>query len=322
MAQVTLREVLMKYKVMEPALIDNLEKESGFLRTAAAFKSSHGTYHKYKEYNELPTFSVVAPGASSVGTSASSDVKQTDLKIIRAIQDEPADIVDTYPNGKAAYFDDQLPAFLEGFGQALSKAVFYGTNSTFGYSAGFKGFHQYAKAYGNVVQMAGATGSRTSIFAVKFKQGVSGLLLNSEVMNGERQFLNIDVMNGGNAVMNTTDTTKNAKQKVYQVDYSSSIGLLSASSYDVAAITQIQDDTNDKPTASGMDQILDMVKADSTNTVIYCNRTARRLLYELKNGKMEMIPGDGEYRTQIEGWNGIPLVLDENIFDTETTVLD
>ena len=322
MAQQTLREVLMKNKVMDPALIDNLSKESGFLRTAFAFKSSNGYIHKYKLYNALPTFGIVSPGSASAGTTATSNVKQLDLKICRSIQDEPADIVDTYPDGRSAYFDDQLPAYLESYGQAVSKGVFYGYNSTFGYSEGFKGLHQMAKEYGNVTQMVGTTGSRTSIFAVSFKPSVCGLVVNSEVIKGTAPFLNIDVMNGGNPVMNTYNTTTMTKQKVYQIDYYSWLAFLSASSYDVSAITQIQDDTNDKPTSAGMDTMLDQVRAEAGKTIIYCNRTARRLLYELKNSKMQTIPGDKDFNNVLETWNGIPLVLDENILDTETTVLD
>jgi hypothetical protein len=46
------------------------------------------------------------------------------------------------------------------------------------------------------------------------------------------------------------------------------------------------------------------------------------MLNKLKDGKLEMIPAGNNYDRRVEAWNGIPIVLDENILSTETSVLD
>jgi hypothetical protein len=54
--------------------------------------------------------------------------------------------------------------------------------------------------------------------------------------------------------------------------------------------------------------------------VLYGNTTARRLLYKLKNSKMDMMPNSFGYDNRIDSWNGIPFMIEDNILDTEQDV--
>jgi len=323
MANATLRKVVAGFGVGGEAAIDQLSKESGLLQTAEAIPANHNIFHKFKRLDALPSFSISAIGTGQADTTVNSNLYQTDLKILRATQSEQTDVVDSYPGGRSQFFMDDLSAYQEGFGQDASKNLIYGTDSNLGDTAGIKGLHQYAKIYSNVTQAGGASGSRTSIFAVKYRPGKNGcgLLFNPQII-GSAGIMNIIAMNNGNPVLETTSTTTRAKVPVYQAMYEAYIGFLSTSSFDVAAITQIQDATSKKPTAPYMNAMLDQVKANASNTVIYMNRTSHRLLGELKDGKLQVMPAGGDYSNLVATWNGIPIVIDDNITDTETTTLD
>lgn len=325
MSTATLRTLAAEWSKAGQASMDHLTKSSGFLRVAEAISASHGGSHKYKRVDALPTFSVIEPGGSTTDTTVNENVETLDLKIVRSQQSEPSDIVDDFPAGKAEYFNRQMPVYEEAFGQKASTVIFYGTNSTFGDVKGFTGLHQLAKAYGNVIQQGGASGSRTSIFAVRFRTGDNGcgVVYDPNIVS-TGFMMNSEVLNDGKKVMEVTNTTGQYKKLVYQLVHSGKMSFLSSSSYDVAAYTQIQDAADDRPTADNMDLLLDYVRADGAEgmTYLFANRTGLRLLRKLKDDKLEMIPEHTNYDRRVFAWNGYPIVLDENILDTETTALD
>lgn len=322
MATATLRALATEWGKAGEAEIDQLTNQSGFLRVAQAIKSSHGATHKYKMLDELPTFSVVSPGGSSGDTTTNENVLSVDLKIIRANESEPADILEDYPGGSAAFFNKQRPAYLESFGQTASKVMFYGNNSTFGDVSWGAGLHQIAKAYGNQIDAGGTSASTTTIFAVRFRAGDNGcgVLYDSNV-TGAGEIMKSEVLNGGKKVLEVTNTTGNLKKLSVQVSHYGKLAFHSASSYDVARLHSIQDDTNDRPTAKEIDELLDMVRADG-NTFLFMSRLGRRMVQVLDASALSTTPGTTDFYSWLNSWNGIPMIIDDNISDVETDVLD
>lgn len=321
MANATLRTLVTGFAAQDPAVMDSLVNASGILQTALAQPASHNAWHVGKKVSALPSGTFINPGGSVTDQTVEDTIVQTDLKLMRAMVTEPIEIVDSYPGGKEAYFRNQSPAFMEGLGQTIAKQIIYGTDATFGAAAGFRGFHQIAKDNSKVIQAGGTTGSRTSIFAVRWKEGVCSILVNGQHMS-MGQFINFMYLNNAQPIAEVTNTTTGAKKIVYQGIYDAYMALLALDSKNIAAYTQIQDDTGDRPTSANLDLLLDYVNADPTNTFLYANRTARRMLWMLKDTKMQTVAGDNSYRTAFEMWNGIPVILDENISSVETTVLD
>jgi|FLOH01.1.fsa_nt_gi hypothetical protein len=323
MANSTLRKVITAFGVQGEAAIDQLTKESGILQTAEAIPANKNISHTYKRVDALPAFAFSAIGTGQADVTVNSNIYQSDLKVLRAIQSEQTDVVDSYPGGAAQFFRDDMPAFNEGYGQAASDNIIYGINSTFGDAAGIKGLWYYVNAYTNYIRCTGTSGSTTSIFAVKYRPGKNGcgILYNPQVANSQGLMKTI-VMNNGQPILEVTNTTTGAKKPVYQVIYESYLGFLSTSSYDVAAITRIQDADSDRPTAVQMDEVIDKVRGNSSNTVLYMNRTAYRMVRMLKNSALQMVPTDLAYSSLIATWNGVPIVIDDNIVNTESTALD
>jgi len=320
MANATLRKLVTEYG--GPGLVSimsHLEKDSGFLQTAQAIPANGNWYHKYKKVDALPTFSFVNVGGSQTDQTVDDNLYQVDIKGLGSLQSEPKGVCENWPTGVRGYFSENTAKFAAAFGQKLSTVAFYGLDSTFGDVSGFKGAHAYAKSYSKVIQRGGATGSRCSIIAIKFDTIGCGLLYNPKIVQAG-DFLEIKVLNNGELVTEVTDTTTGAKKLVYQVSYDGQIALLSSGSYDIAAMTQI--DSTHLPTAPLMDQLVDHVRGSTSNTILYLNREARRYVRTLKTTALQMGVMDKNYDIQVDFWNGIPLVLDENLLSTESTVLD
>ena len=326
MANQTLRDLIVGMEGM-PAdigiVMSHLVKKSGILKTALVIPANYNLFHRYKKVAALPTFTVGGVVQDLTDTTVSKDIFSVQLASIDAMQTEYKKLCDNYPGGAQALFADQFLPFIEAWGQAASKQIIYGTNSTFGDTAGFAGLHEYAADYGNVQVETGTSGSTTSIFAVKWDANSCALLYDAALAAATNDFLKVTQQHGGISypeVINDGGSDQSKKQ-VYGVLYESTIGLFSASKYDIAAYTRIQDDTGDKPTAAYIDKVVDMVQGDEGNTFLYMNRTAKRLCRELKDSKLQLGAFDKNYDVRIDYWNGIPIVIDENILNTETTAL-
>lgn len=323
MAQANLRKLAEDWGVEGTAEMESLTLASGILMTAEAIKASHDMFHKHKHLDALPTFSVTDAGGSLGDVTINNNIYQTDLKYIKAHQSEPADIVDHNLGGKAAYFNEERPAFLESFGQTASNTIVYGNNSTFGDVGGMIGWHQMAKAYGNEIDAGGDSGSTTTIFAVKFRPGRNGCgILYDSKINGPGQFMKSELKNSGKSILETTNTTGRLKQEVYQVVHKGILGFLSTSSFDIGRIHSVGMTENDSPTADEMQQLIDYVRGTSANTFLFMNRLGRRACNKLKDDNLINNIVDKDYNTIVESFNGIRIVLDENILSTETSALD
>ena len=317
----TLRDLIVKYQGIDEETMSHLTKKSGILQTALARPASHNVYHKYKKVVALPSFSIREVSGSMTAVTVNREVYDSYLKEISALQREDIAICRNWPGGPEAFFEDQRLPFLESWGQKASNAIVYGTNSTFGDVQSFPGMWQITNATARVLHETGTSGLTTSIFAAKWDSSSCAIIFNKEQASAGN-FLKSEVLNQGEPTMSTTSTTGPAEQPVYEVLWTSNLGMFSASLYDMARYDRIQDDTGDQPTAANMDKLLDYVKADPTNTFLYMNRTSRRLLKEVKDSKLELGAFDNDYGIYLDRWNGIRMVIDDNILDTETTALD
>jgi len=95
--------------------------------------------------------------------------------------------------------------------------------------------------------------------------------------------------------------------------YETDIAYLAASKYSVHVIYGVT--AAALPTTPIMNNAIDSVKADE-NTFIYTSRLGRRALWTLKDSNMYAVGNNMD--TRIETWNGIRVILDENINETNT----
>ena len=199
-----------------PSIIADLAKQSGLLQSAVIGKSSHGNKHRFKYWNTLPGGSFRALGTGIVPSAISKNMAEQDLWEYGDIMQADAREVMEHPGGKDGWFMDNIGAFLEGAGQAISKQCFYGTDTTFGSTTGFVGFHQYAKANSKVTQLSGTTGSRNTIFVVRWDLS-NGVSLRWGNQTGN--LINVIDLTPAQPTTNVTNTTTGALLPVSQSRY-------------------------------------------------------------------------------------------------------
>lgn len=301
-----------------PLIIADLVKRSGMLQTALIRPASDGIKHKYKWMNELPTASFRAIGGSVVPSTISKDKAAIDLwNLVTYLKADYKDVEEN-PNGKNGWVASNMPGANQGFGQAIAKQCFYGTDPTFGSTAGFLGLHQYAKLNGNVVkQMGGASGASNTLFAVRWDADDGASIRHGSQPN----LINIRDLTPTTPMTTVTDTTTGAETIDYKWLIDAFFALIIPSKTSVAALTQI--DATHAPTVTDINNLIDAVDTGNGNIYLYCNNKVRSMVWNLKDGKLKMVPSDSSYNTMVTNWNGMAdLILDQNLVSTETSVLD
>jgi hypothetical protein len=320
----TLRDILVDKAVSGIPILDQLEKKSGIAMTAGFIPASNGTFHKWKMSGSLPSATIRLVGGSVTGTSTNNTLGRQDLQEFTMFHPEDWKTIGELGGGRdqeaaERFFLDNYPQDLEGMLQTISKQIIYGTNSTFGNTSGFNGLHDYAKSNSKRTQLGGATGSRTSIFVVRWNPKFCSILLNPNVIAGISE-----VMTSTRPAFNpsTTNVTTGAKQPTWETWHTSDMGLMVASNVSVWAITQA-DDSN-YPTAAEMMAALRGVHSerDLANTKIYCNERGRDMIYTLNDTNLISTDSTDKYDNRIMTFNGVEIVVDENISDVETDALD
>lgn len=321
MAQQTLQYLATQWSAAQQMFIDNLTKSAGILRTASVGYANNGLFHKYNFATALPTASIRSINGSVTPTTTTFDLKQLDLKELITLETVDATLAKGDPSGPDGYMNKVAPGHMESLAQAAEKSIVYGLNGTYGAVDGFKGFHDLAKeaetARSLSVIDAGGTSNTTSIFAVHWKPEVCQLVIPSGIAAGGDLVVST-VMNNGQVTLMVTNTGTGAQMPVYQVMYQMMLALQAGSNYSVHRIIGVDSGSN-APTAAEIDTLVDLVKGDSANTTLYTSRLGKRAMQTLKATKFfTQAVQDQNMNTMLDFWNGIPVIVSDNILETET----
>ena len=321
MAQQTLQYLATQWSAAQQMFIDNLTKSAGILRTATVGYANNGLFHKYNFATALPTASIRSINGSVTPTTTTFDLKQLDLKELITLETVDATLAKGDPSGPDGYMNKVAPGHMESLAQAAEKSIVYGLNGTYGAVDGFKGFHDLAKeaetARSLSVIDAGGTSNTTSIFAVHWKPEVCQLVIPSGIAAGGDLVVST-VMNNGQVTLMVTNTGTGAQMPVYQVMYQMMLALQAGSNYSVHRIIGVDSGSN-APTAAEIDTLVDLVKGDSANTILYTSRLGKRAMQTLKATKFfTQAVQDQNMNTMLDFWNGIPVIVSDNILETET----
>lgn len=321
MAKQTLQYLATQWSAAQQMFIDNLTKSAGILRTASVGYANNGLFHKYNFATALPTASIRSINGSVTPTTTTFDLKQLDLKELITLETVDATLAKGDPSGPDGYMNKVAPGHMESLAQAAEKSIVYGLNGTYGAVDGFKGFHDLAKeaetARSLSVIDAGGTSNTTSIFAVHWKPEVCQLVIPSGIAAGGDLVVST-VMNNGQVTLMVTNTGTGAQMPVYQVMYQMMLALQAGSNYSVHRIIGVDSGSN-APTAAEIDTLVDLVKGDSSNTILYTSRLGKRAMQTLKATKFfTQAVQDQNMNTMLDFWNGIPVIVSDNILETET----
>lgn len=302
-------------------IIKDYVRRSGLLQTATFNEANDGMKHDYEYVDELPTAVVGALNTAvnaSVEKSRELTVKLLPLRV-KAFYDSL--IVDA-KGGYDVYFARKMDMFMRALLNKLVDSVYYGSSS-FGDSSFGMGLHQYAKAFGNVTQLSGSSGSRSSLFCVHYQDQQTALL--TPPSSAFASDISTGVITDKEDIIRISSLSNKFKYdnngiSGYGMEFLLPAALLVGSKYGVATITQI--DSTHKPTAVQIDDMIAKVDGSADGmTFIYGNDTALNTIKALRASQY-MNNADTNFNTQVSSWNGIPIVREVRLSSAETTVLD
>lgn len=290
----------------------DLAKKSGLLKTMWWQKANGGLKHYYQKAINLPMGEFRPVNAGINVTDVECETGSLDLLGFEAMHQADRDIVDKYPGGLEQYIADKAPGYMYGLGQNFTRQMLYGTANDKG---GFEGLRQLAFKNNKVIptfETATGTGF-TSIYAVRWGLDELSGLYDETAM--QESLIKIEKLNKGEWFYKSVNYKE---YPVYQFSFHGYFGLQSLTPSNVACLYGIKDEDNHHPSPDDIDQLLDLVFAETDgSTFLYMNREAKRLLSRLKNEKLQLLSYANDYGTQLDTWNGIPLILEDNISHTE-----
>ena len=299
-------------------VIENLTKYSGLLQSMPVAPSSHGVFHRFALAADLATGKFRALNGSIVPSSISKDVETEDLFEMSALDELDSSYVENLPSDIMGVFQDRAPQFSIGMGQNLAKQFFDGIHGS-GDAGGFAGLRDLAIANGLNQSMGGEEGSSSTMYIVRWQEGVMEGLFNSNMVDAG-EIVKTELIGKGATYTKVTDTSTGATTFKKAAKYTAYLGLLKAGTSNVAVITNIEDASGDGPTAAAIDKAIEQVKGytNSGDVAIYCNSRVYRLTNTLKNSKLETVAKDKLYSARLATWDGIiPIWIDDNITNTE-----
>jgi hypothetical protein len=239
-----------------------------------------------------------------------SDLKKIDLSIMGGEASIGEDKARMF-GGAPRYFAKNEPAILRKSGMSAEVAMLYNM------------LKPYAIANGKKINAAGSSNVNHCIIAVRFIPGeTTGLYSPKGFANGA--MLDVQALNGGN-LMKVSTTRNGATVSIngYAVRYKGYFGLQCANTASVAGIFNIDriSATKKLPTATQIDDLLDMVKAGTNNTFLFMHPKVKSALNVLKTNQLVMNVEDKRFDTRISTWNDVPIFTSYNFYDgTEVNV--
>jgi len=294
------REIAIEKATKQPQMVNFLLNTNPVLANMPMEPTSNGTNHVYEEMLSITEAQVVDLDEALPTVDSTSALKQMNVSAIGGTLIVGEDKAKAF-GGPGYYFNTKIPGILEKTGNSLEKSTLYNNMRAAAVAA-----YSNSSLTGNTDHaiLAGGSGSLlNSIIAVKWESGNTTGLYNPEGF-GKGMLFDIKAISNG-ALYAHTDS-----RLVYGARLKSHFGVLNANPRNVATIMNI--DADNIPTEDEIDTMLEAVRADSMNTVIYMHPGTLRLLRAYKDSALRVGVEDKNFDRQIEKWNGIPVVTSYN----------
>lgn len=301
------RELAIQLSNKQPELVDWLLEETPALSLMPFFPTSDGMNHNYEVLEDVTGNGMVDGDSELPSVDARTALESTTLKILGGKMEVGEDKA-RQMGSAGAVFNSRLPHVLKKTGNSTETSLIY--NSFRASAIKTRSDDELKDAAQHAIDAGGSGSTNYSIVIAKFEQGnLSGLYDPNGF--GRGMLFDMQAINGG--------------ELYYLQDYpgvlgygmrlKSYFGVLTANPRNTSTIVNI-DLTDDGgeftafPTAMQIDDALDAVRAAvGGNTVIYSHpRVISALRNTFKLDRLQLQTEDRNFDTQIDAWNGIPLI--------------
>lgn len=306
----TLQQVALSYSKIQQKLINSFMKELKFMQTIPFMQATHGLFNQYEEVTKVNGAAFREFDAPNEVMDIETVMKQERIGVLAgemSVSEERALMIanNTSDSGKAAevYFAKRTPIVLNDAGKA--------TERHFIYENLYRKMFAYNKIIGSdaskrtIIDAGGTGNTNFSIFAIRQnKEENCGLL--SPIGENKDEVMVMDWLNGGER--HKISSGEHAGKIGYEATWRAFLGYQVARPDCLGAIVNIDPANSHNVTASQIDDLLDRIDADPSDTVLVMNRGMKTKVGGFKYEKLRTVIADNEMRNVIEEWNGIPLI--------------
>lgn len=309
----TIQDLNVHLSQAQNGILDALTNENPILASIPVKAATHGIYNVYMATKSIDELAEVDFDAELPAVGVSFELGQANLAKIGGTLPMPQDAA-ALMGGYNKFANDRIPKIIAKAGNAHEARLYY------------KGFLKYALDNQNVVSAGGSTANKQySMVAVHYDgDAVTGLYNAASVNNGK--LFTIQALNGGTDHKVAALNGAIGRELAIYLHY----GLQLADPRYVKAIVNIEPKANqtdkDKidglPTAMMMDDLVNDVYGNPSNTVIYCHPVIRRHMgvkYNLES-RVVMDPKTN-ISYEIFQWSGITFVTSYNLYKGTEAVI-
>lgn len=306
----TLSQVALSYSTTQQKIINNFIKSLRFLEKVPFITATHGMFNQYEEITGVSGAGWREFDAPNEEMDIESIMRQEKLGVIggdMSISAERALMIanSTKDSGKAAelYFAKRTPTILNDAGKA--------TERHFIYEHLYRKMFQYNKMVKadpgkrTMIDAGGSGSTNWSIFAIRQnKEENCGLL--SPVGENDDELMTMEWLNDG--ALHKITSGKDAGKTGYEATWKAFLGYQLGCPNYLGAILNIDPSNGKMVTADMLDDLLDAIEADSSDTILVMQRGMKSKLGRLKYEKLQMVYDDDKVKNSITAWNDIPIV--------------
>ncbi len=306
----TLQQVANGYSKVQQELVNDFIKDLNYMKTVPWTMATHGIMNKYEEVTGVKGAAFREWDAPNVEMDIETIVKQENLGVIggeMSVSAERALMIanDTTDSGKAAekYFEKRTKIVLNDAGKQTERHFIY------------EHLYKKAVAYNTLVandrtkhtlfSAGGTANSNWSIFAIRQNKELNCGLL-SPIGENKDELMTMEWYNGGE--LHKIASGANAGKAGYEAAWKAYFGYQLAMPQHLGVIFNIDPDNNKNVTAVMIDDLLDAMEADPSDTVLVMARGMQTKLGRLKLEYLQLGNEDKTISSTIKDWNGIPII--------------
>jgi hypothetical protein len=307
----TLQRIASNQSTTQQKVVDHFTKPTEFLKRVPFITSSHGFTNEYEEWSNVVAGEFREFDAPSQQMSADTSLQQVKLGVIggeMSVSEEfalhmAAGSTTDSAEAAAKYFAKQTPQILNKSGK--------NTELHFIYNILYAKMKQYntkiaADTTKHTMINAGGTGNTNySIFAIRQAPELNCGLVSPCGKNRD-ETMYMEWLDDG--ARHRITTGKDAGKIGYEATWKAFLGYQLACPEYLGGIFNIDPANNHNVTATMIDDLLDAIEADTSDTVLVMARTMKSKLGALKWDKVELENREENINTKVMTWNGIEII--------------
>lgn len=307
----TLQRIASRYSKMQGTVVDHFMRPLEFMKRVPFITSSHGFYNQYEEFTNVTGAEFREFDAPSTQMSADTSLQQVKLGVIGGEMSVSEEYALHMANGSttdagaaaAQYFAKQTPQILNNSGKK--------TENHFIYKILLPKMLEYNrkiaadKAKRTIINAGGSANANYTIFAIRQNPELNCGLV-SPCGKNKDEVMYMEWLNDG--ARHRIEVGKDAGKIGFEATWKAFLGYQLACPEYLGAIVNIDPTASKMVTASMIDDLLDAVEADTSDTILVMHRSMKSKLGALKWEKIDLETSEERVNTRVMAWNGVEMV--------------